>query len=416
MTTVTKLWACLALFTLCAASINAQQLTPAWVEVGEGGAAIARVVIASSGACPQITIDGKSSAMAERLPVPDRFQPLCEAALPANAKSASVNGKALTLPKPNPARVVVIGDTGCRIKGKRVQDCNNPEVWPFQQLAASAADEKPDLVIHVGDYLYRESPCPEGAEAKCGNTPRGDNWDAWNIDFFTPAAELLGTAPWAFSRGNHEACYKSWRGWAYYLDPRPWTGTCIEYSAPYLVKLGTFELAMLDSSAANEDSPDAKEGSAYAAQLASLHPENAWLVTHYPFWGFKTDPHGGPPVPLLPSLESAWDTSSPKGYSLILSGHVHLFEFVNLDHNHPIQIVAGDGGTEMAVPIEMSLNGTKMRGATVIASRSKQQFGYTMMTKTGDSWKLELRNRLRETMVTCTVPGSSAQCEGSGTD
>jgi hypothetical protein len=64
----------------------------------------------------------------------------------------------------------------------------------------------------------------------------------------------------------------------------------------------------------------------------------------------------------------------------------------------------------------MSLNRSKMLGATVIASRSKQQFGYTVLTKSGDTWKLELKNRLRQVMVTCTVPGSSAQCEGSGTD
>ena len=49
------------------------------------------------------------------------------------------------------------------------------------------------------------------------------------------------------------------------------------------------------------------------------NPENAWLVSHYPFWGFKTDPHGGPPVSLLASLQTAWETSAPKGYSLILS-------------------------------------------------------------------------------------------------
>jgi hypothetical protein len=413
---MTKLWACLTAFTIFAVSISAQQLTPAWVVVGEGGVATARVVVSTPGSCPTINIDGAAHPMTERNPIPNGFRPVCETTIPRSAKSASVSGKALALPKPNPSRVVVMGDTGCRIKGKRAQNCNNPDVWPFQYLANSAAGGKPDLLIHVGDYLYRESPCPDGSEAKCGNTPNGDNWDAWNIDFFTPAAELLGAAPWAFSRGNHEACYKSWRGWSYYLDPRPWTGICIEYSAPYLVKLGTFEMAMLDSSAANEDSPDAKEGSAYAVQLASLHPQNAWLVTHYPFWGFKTDPHGDPPVPLLPSLESAWDASAPKGYSLILSGHVHLFEFVSLDHDHPIQIVAGDGGTEMAVPIEMSLNGTKIRGATVIASRSKQQFGYTVLTKSGLTWKVELRNRLHQTMVTCTVPGSSAQCEGSGTD
>ncbi len=73
----------------------------------------------------------------------------------------------------------------------------------------------------------------------CGGTPAGDNWEAWNADFFAPAAKLLAGAPWVFTRGNHESCDRSWRGWFYYLDPRPWDGTCQEYSPPYTVKIGT---------------------------------------------------------------------------------------------------------------------------------------------------------------------------------
>src|ERR1700693_2442318 len=88
---------------------------------------------------------------------------------------------------------------------------------------------------------------PADKQAMCGGTPAGDNWEAWNADFFTPAAKLLAAAPWGFSRGNHEDCERSWRGWFYYLDPRPWNGTCERFSSPYLVTLGTFELVMLDS-------------------------------------------------------------------------------------------------------------------------------------------------------------------------
>jgi hypothetical protein len=50
-------------------------------------------------------------------------------------------------------------------------------------------------VIHVGDYLYREDPCPAAAQAQCGGTPSGDNYGAWNADFFKPAAKLLAAAP-----------------------------------------------------------------------------------------------------------------------------------------------------------------------------------------------------------------------------
>jgi hypothetical protein len=395
---------------------NGQALTPAWVELGEDGKAVARIVVTNPQDCPAIQIDGASRPMSLRPNMPAGFRPACESPIPSGAKFASVKRRALALPKPDPARVIVIGDTGCRIKGKFVQACNDSALWPFRQVAASAAREKADLVVHAGDYLYRESPCPESMQAICGGSPMGDNWEAWDADFFAPAAELLGASSWVFSRGNHEDCNRSWRGWFYYLDPRPWDGTCQEYSAPYLVKLGKFQLAMLDSSATRENDVEDAQVATFAAQLASLHAENAWLASHYPFWGFNVYALGGLPKPLAAVLEAAWDKAAPSGFTLILSGHVHLFEYVSVDHGRPAQVVAGDGGTMMSVPFQMSMKGTEIRGASVVGSRSRQQFGYTMLTRDGNIWHLELKDQARGVLVTCTVPGSSESCESAGTD
>ena len=392
--------------------LPAQSLTLGWVELGDGGKAIARIVVNHPGDCPLILINGLKHHMAVREPVPDGFHPVCEFEVPPGTNTATINFRALVLPKPDPERVVVLGDTGCRIKGNVIQNCNDPEVWPFKKITQSVEIEKPGVVIHVGDYLYRESPCPAESKTFCGGTPIGDNWDAWNADFFTPAARLLGRAPWVFTRGNHEDCDRSWRGWFYYLDPRPWTGTCEAYSLPYSVKMGKFELAVLDTSAVKENDLDEKQVSTYADQLMSLHSENAWLVSHHPFWGFTADKHGGKAVSLVESLQAAWEKAAPTGFNLIVSGHVHLFEYVSTDHGRPSQLVAGDGGTALGVPVEISTKESKIRGATVVASRTLPQYGYTLLTHSGDSWKLELKNQKQEVMVTCTLPGSSANCQG----
>ena len=79
---------------------------------------------------------------------------------------------------------------------------------PFAALATAAAALKPDLVIHLGDYLYRETPCP-ASFAGCAGSPYGDNWAAWNADFFVPGAPLLAAAPWIVIRGNHEDCARA---------------------------------------------------------------------------------------------------------------------------------------------------------------------------------------------------------------
>jgi hypothetical protein len=105
----------------------------------------------------------------------------------------------------------------------------------------------PDLVIHVGDYHYREDPCPLG-NAGCAGSPWGYGWDVWDADFFTPGAPLLAAAPWIVIRGNHEACGRAGQGWYRFLDPRPLAplGTCddpandetADYTATYAVPLG----------------------------------------------------------------------------------------------------------------------------------------------------------------------------------
>ena len=267
---------------------SAQQLSSVWAELSEGGRALARVVVAGPRDCPSISIDGTTRSMTPRLPVPAGFVPACEASIPEGVKSATVGGHSLILAEPDPSRVVVFGDTGCRVKGPEIQDCNHPEKWPFPSVTARAAAAEPDLMIHAGDYLYREDMCPPAKQSFCGGNPSGDNWETWNADFFAPAAELLAAVPWAFSRGNHENCERSWRGWFYYLDPHPWRGgECEAFQAPYLIRLGKFELIMFDSSATGNNMGSSQIAH-YAHELASIRASHAWLVAHHPFWGFTT--------------------------------------------------------------------------------------------------------------------------------
>jgi Calcineurin-like phosphoesterase len=245
----------------------------------------------------------------------------------------------------------------------------------------------------------------------CGGTPAGDNWDAWNADFFSPAAKLLAAAPWAFSRGNHEDCERSWRGWFYYLDPRPWNGSCERFSSPYLVTLGTFELVMLDSASVSANTLNKEQAALYATQLASLHPAHAWLADHHPFWGMRTDSAEGKPAPVSPTLAEAWERAAPTGIDLILSGHVHLFELFSFDHGRPTQLVAGDGGTNLAMALQGPMRGLVVDGASVLASENQRQFGYSLLTRHGKTWDLMLKNRVRNVLVDCTIPIGRASCQ-----
>lgn len=402
-----------ALLVIAAGLARAQLLTPVWVELGDEGKVLARVVVQAPADCPSIQLDGSAARMILRTPVPAGMRPACELAIPAGTKKAAVNGKPLPLPRANPSKIVVLGDTGCRVKGERIQDCNDPAQWPLPSVARRAASEKPSLVVHVGDYLYRETKCPEAQRAICGSVAPGDHWETWNADFFAPAAPLLAAAPWAFSRGNHEDCSRSWKGWFYYLDPRPWTGVCEKYTPAYLVTLGRFQLAMLDSSAADDRKVDPKQVAEYASELASLHAVNAWLVDHHPFWGLKTSEDGapGPPAVLTGCLAAAWDLARPPGIHLVVSGHTHLFELLGYDHGRPAQLIAGDGGTKLSGPLPKSLAGTQINGATVVAGATEHEFGYTLFQRKGHGWKLALKGPERGTIVRCTVQGNQTACK-----
>jgi hypothetical protein len=405
------------LFLALAATASGQLLTPVWVQLGDSGRAVARVVVNTPRDCPSALIGNAERPMLLRQPVPEGLRPVCEVAIPSDAKAATVKGQKLALPHPNPSRIVVLGDTGCRVKGARTQDCNDPAKWPFEALAARAVIVKTDLVIHVGDFVYREDECPAGSEAKCGGTPPGDRWETWQADFFKPAAKLLAATPWAFSRGNHEDCGRAWKGWFYYLDPRPLNevlpgGGCQAYPPPYVVRLGSFELVMLDSSAANDSKLTPEQVTIYAAQLASLKVMHAWLADHHPFWGMRIARNKQLEA-LTQPLQAAWEKASPHGIDLILSGHTHLFEILSFDKTFPPQIVAGDGGTDLAEALPRTSKGVTIRGSTVVSSENKHEWGFVLLTRERGAWHMELRNAPGRVLVGCRVDGNKTACVAS---
>jgi hypothetical protein len=194
--------------------------------------------------------------------------------------------------KLDPKRFLLTGDTGMRSKPKNLGlgalgkgNCTAPEVygipqcaknfteadlteqptgsfqdtneWIFGQLADAAASKEPDVIVYVGDYLYRQGPCPFNATdsmtkavANCSgiNMPEiatsqelppdltmnflpgyyGDNWWGWWADFFWPAMKLLQQAPLIPTRGNHEVCTRGGYGYFIFLSPLPLCPTCEE--------------------------------------------------------------------------------------------------------------------------------------------------------------------------------------------
>jgi hypothetical protein len=389
-----------------------------WVELGENSAVIARVITEDL-ECPKLKTDLVEAQMRLRMEPTSQFPVrVCEGLIPVGVKSASIGETSLALPVAHPKRLLFIGDTGCRLKkeknGTATQGCNDPLAWPFAELAKNGAAWKPDLVVHSGDYAYREAPCPEG-DASCAGSPWGDNWPSWDADFFTPARPLLESAPWVFVRGNHELCNRAGTGWFGLLEPRPGT-SCSDYTSPYRIDLGSVELVILDSAKAEDVKPPADQVRLYAAQFAKIDEmplNNAWLVSHKPLWAPAYPNAKDPKLPadyFNLTLEAASENELPEAVQLVMSGHLHLFEAMSFTHDRPAQIVAGNGGTKRINPVYPDPKGIEMAGDTVSQGATLDEFGYFTMEESKNGWTGTAYDSQSTPRLKCKLKGRKLSC------
>ncbi|MBA3416592.1 MAG: metallophosphoesterase [Chloroflexia bacterium] len=353
-----------------------------WTQVGLDGSLQARAVVA--GDCPAISLNGQDSTMAVRSgPTADSFaDTVCEAAIPAGISEASVGRQPLALLPETVDRVAVVGDPGCRVSHwEAIQDCDDPADWPLRAIAAEIAESAPHLVVHVGDYIYRETPCPPG-EASCAGSPFGDNQATWQADFFDPMSRLLPVAPWLFLRGNHESCSREGVGWFRYFDPRPMPAACERFTAPYAVDLaGLPRLVVMDTAEAGDSETTPELNAAYAEQLASLErlaTPGSWLLTHKPVAGGILYLDGKEQVVTNETFSAVSNNHLPATLNLALAGHIHLAEVLLFDPgaSRPTQLIAGHGGTELDQGVSGAYDGAFLGEPALKAGLVVAAFGW----------------------------------------
>ncbi len=341
----------------------------------------------------------------------------CEATIPPGTTSASIDGQALALPGAQPARFAVVGDTGCRVEGTRVQACDDPEAWPAAQVSEALAASRPDLVLHAGDYLYRIGPCPPG-EATCG--PTGDDWASWHADFFAPYASALRAALWLFVRGNHELCSAGGDGWFRLLDPRPYRG-CSDYADPYAVDAGDLRLIVFDSALASDSSAVPEQVAVYERQFAEARAlaagaREAWLLLHRPVWAIGAS-ESTPPVTFVdnPTLQAASSNDLGAETTLVLSGHLHVLGWYGFapSAGRPPQLVVGTGGTQLDPPIGSSLAGMEIAGAELTTGTTLAEHGFlTLEPGSRGGWEVGFTPIGGGARLVCELHGRELACTG----
>lgn len=401
-------------------TVQALDTPTAWVEVTGRGAEVRAVTTAP--ACPSITVDGRRRRMSERAGPNEAFtNRICVAALPRGARNVRLAAQTLPVPKARPNRLVILGDSGCRLKGPIVQNCNDPKAgWPFALVSALAAKQKPDLVVHVGDYYYRETPCAAG-DARCAGSPYGDRWDTWKAEVFAPAEPLLSAAPWVFARGNHEDCHRGGAGWFRLLDASAEVRTCPGgESETFAVELGGVRLMVLDSADPDDFTVRPDQEAAFVARMDAMdrlrqsspgRREPVWLVTHRPFWTVDrndfalTDGKGNV------NLRAAAKGRDLKGIDLVLVGHVHNFTSLDFGDARPPELIVGTGG-DVQSPADTpppAIGPVAIDGVTAQAF-TMGRFGYFVFDRKGADWIGAFHDLTDQVVARCRLHAARLTC------
>ena len=304
---------------------------------------------------------------------------VCSVNVPVGVTQASLGGR--TIPAAIPARVTRIGitaDSGCKVKGSKIQDCNNGG-WPLAAMAAQLAALRPQVIFEPGDYYYRDDACPKADWAKCGVTPPvgptpgmpfTDNAHGWLVDAIIPMTPVFSVAPLALLRGNHEACDRAGNGYFLFFDPRLETSTecepvndggTLEPPKEQVTPAWAFTLpvasgralkvAMVDTAYGSDDtiSKWAHKGHEVYLQAAAMTTPKpgieSWLMTHRPLFG-RTPGKGEEPnyTPWASNNQAAGSQGLLGNYQLVLSSHIHLLQAVQIKGVAP-NLIVGAGGT-----------------------------------------------------------------------
>lgn len=371
--------------------------------------------ITQSDACPVAEIDGRPIAMTPRARPGEHFAiTVCAVTVPKGTRSLTIADAPLPSPPARIDKVLVIGDTGCRLNGIFLQDCNSSEAWPFRKIAETAARLAPDLVIHVGDYHYRETPCLPGMTG-CAGSPHGDNWETWKADFFEPGAALLRAAPWALVRGNHEICKRAGKGWTRALSPLPLgeEPQCVDREPAYRVDIADPTLYILDTTEAEERTVIGAQLPFLRSQLAVAKdaPGPVWYAFHKPIFSLFRS-RIGETLGINETLAAAAHDSIPAAVQAILSGHLHAFEALSFREDRPAQFVIGVGGTTMDPHIPANFDGATIGEATVEQGRGvATTFGFATFERGDGEWLVTNYDAEAKPRLRCHLRGRQLDCE-----
>ena len=132
------------------------------------------------------------------------------------------------------------------------------------------------------------------------------------------------------------------------------------------------------------------------------------MLTHHPFWGIGQDSDGV--FDLNDTLQTATGNVLTDDISLVLSGHIHLFELLKFESGRQPQFIIGFSGTELDPTLTAPLAGMEIGGDTVSEGITFHQFGFVTMERAGNLWNAQIRDVDGQMLLECVIDGNDVDC------
>jgi len=354
--------------------------------------------------CPIAYVDNKEVEMLSRSSI-NNTETVCELIVETNAQNISIDNIKVPVLAEKISKIAFIGDTGCRINMLFQQECNSIDSWPLKKNLNSIAFHKPDLIIHVGDYHYRQTKCRN--TKKCGDI-YGYSKEAWYADWFEPAKDILTQSPFLFVRGNHESCNRAYEGWFRYLDSYPFfPQKCEDLISSWFLDTGPMKFFIFDSSSGEEIFTTQSTIEDFEREFDKLIQDKpAWFLTHKPLWRspkkeFLTlKSHGN-----LTQIEAFGDKFL-SNVTTIISGHIHIAQILLMD-NVPDQIIVGNGGALLHAqdqePVYQNVEFDYPNGRNYLAREVRNFFGFGFAILSLDDHKFTFYNQDNKEMYSANL-------------
>ena len=354
----------------------------------------------------------------------DLTKQLCEVKIPKDIINLSIDEQNINLPGQSIKRIAIIGDTGCRNTHFIRTNCNDKDAWPLETIAKSIDRKKPDLIIHLGDYVYTQTYCILGG-ANCSN--KNDIFSKWRKEFLDPANLILKQYPWIFIRGNHDKCSRFGYYWTKLFGYNQWNNKCNAVEDIFNVTLNNLRLNLIIADTANISDRILKNLDFYKKYISNIRDNTRngmsnLLFMHHPVFEGSSINN----MLFRANIEQYFES-----IDAFFGGHVHTIAVTNFYNLIPHQFVLGGGGANLKsfkdqnmrkiilpksitkirndiYKYDIDLNYKNLLG-TVRDIKAKfieyKNFGFAILENINDSWVINIYNKYGEYIMDCKANG-----------